>query len=378
MKYTTALIVIIVIINDTVGLAGWLQAPSTFLNSSYTDLLLQGWDFSIANKRTANLEKDLLVQELKVSEAEELFEKRQSERSEGEKRALLLVRVSISLIIIALILSGWIAVFAVVTRVKGDSFFEQYAATLTVSALTFIFPPIFFVLSWYEHYKKKTALILFVTRNIFVRLISIVVLVISEISARVEASDFFIIDCNGSNLCWETRLAQQLYSLVVLDTLLYIPITLFVFVRHYLGFVRDDHPIVKILPGWLWQYLSKPEFDSAGHVLRAVHVQTLCWMGLVCSPMLPLIAVISFLVMISLNGITVIYCDVRPSEAFRSSASSSMFMSAAAMGLALSTIPATLILTWLRPSLGCSPFRGLNYAQEAVVDAICSASTGVR
>ncbi|KAF2360307.1 TMC protein, partial [Trinorchestia longiramus] len=355
------------------GFGRWLRSRSKILDYThlFNEMVFTGWDFNITNKRTAELEKNLLIQQIKAAETEEAFRRERSKRTISEKRKLFAVRLLIHILTIALIGGGWVAIYFLVTRVKGDSFWAQYATTITISGLNFVLPPIFFVLSWYEHYTLKSTLLLYIMRNIFLRIISIVILVGSEISGRIQDSEYLVDACNRNNPCWETHVVQQLYSLILFDTLIYIPITISVFIRYFLGFVRDDHPLVSWQPKIVWEFLSQPEFDTAGHVLRAVHLQTLCWMGMVNAPILPLMTVVAFFIMISLNGITIKYCDLRPSVAFRSSASSSMFMVAAIIGLLLSVVPSVLTLTWFKPSLGCSPFRGLQYPYQVVVNAIC-------
>ncbi|XP_018010116.1 uncharacterized protein LOC108667585 [Hyalella azteca] len=361
------------------GFGRWLCSNSKIFEftNGFNNLVFKGWDFNVGRRRTAAVEKILLVQEIRAANTEEEHKANKFKRTVRERRVLFLVRCLIHVTTIGLILGGWVAIYFVVTKVERDTFIKQYATTLTVSGLNFILPPIFFVLSWYEHYTQRNTLLLYIMRNIFLRLISIVILVVSEISLRIQEGEA-VIDCGTSYMCWETRLAQQLYSLIVFDTMIYIPVTAFVFIRYFLSFVKDDNPLVSWLPKIIWEFLSQPEFDTAGHVLRAVHLQTLCWMGISCAPLLPLMTVVSFLIMIILNGITIKFCRLRPSVAFRSSTSSSMFMVAALVSLVLSVVPSALVLTYLKPSFGCSPFRGLQYQYQAFVSAICLAPAWIR
>ena len=361
----------------------FLRREKENLSEVLNKMIFSGWDFTIVNKETADTWKKLQRTEIAAAFHENDRKVNKSQRTQFEEFKLTFLRVCLQLLSVILIFGGWTAIFFVVKMEKENNntnFFAEYLDTLTISGLNLILPPIFFVFSLFEQYKSKNALLLYIMRLITVRLLSIVILVISVIFTRVDESETSNIDpCVKDNRCWETHLAQQIYSLLIFDALLHVPIAMFVVFRNWLRSFGDKNRLTEIkLFALLWEFLKNPEFDTGGQVLRIVNLQTLCWTGLVCAPMIPLIAVFSLVIMILLNGATVYFCELRPETVYRSSTSSSTFILALLVGLIVSFIPATIILVQLKPSLGCSPFRGLEYPYQSLVNEICKAPSLIR
>ena len=341
------------------------------------NMIFSGWDFTVLKKKMCSLEKKLLVTEIESTLWEAQHANNRQSMTPKQIRNLFAVRIIIHSVVVTLIVASWVAIYYVVTMKKGDNFFIQYVDTLFVSGLNMILPVVFLFLSQYEQYQSRKALLLHIMRTISVQLLSIIILVVSEISTKVAEEDD-VDPCVKDNRCWETHLAQQIYSLLIFDSLLHFPIAIFVVIRNWLRLVPDDNCLVKLFPNVVWQFLKTPEFDTAGQVIRIVNLQTLCWTGMACAPMIPLIAVLSLLIMIILNGATVHFCNLRPATLFRASSSSETFILALSLGLILSSIPALLIILRLKPSMGCSPFRGLDYPYESLAYEICIAPTWLR
>ena len=87
--------------------------------------------------------------------------------------------------------------------------------------------------------------------------------------------------CEEPLLCWESYVGQQLYKLTLLDLLIMIISTFFVnFPRKMIGH--------KLLRGSrLGTIVGEIEFEIPKHVLDIVYGQTLCWLGMFYSPLLP-------------------------------------------------------------------------------------------
>jgi len=124
----------------------FLRERIDFLNFDYlfSNIIFKGWDFNISNASAAVTEKKLMVMELKAAQTEINFLEEKENRSRHQTNMLLVTRIGVNLVVAIMILSGWISIYFVVTKVKGETFWAEYAATMTVSFFNNVYPPIFF------------------------------------------------------------------------------------------------------------------------------------------------------------------------------------------------------------------------------------------
>ncbi|MPC24683.1 Transmembrane channel-like protein 7 [Portunus trituberculatus] len=316
----------------------------------FANIVFTGWDFTVRGAEAARTVHICFTGEVKTAFDDDQFLQRKLRRTKREYVTLLLTRACVNVLVIGLIIGSWVGIYFLVDvsqkNIDGGSnekFFWEYAPTVTVAAFNFMYPLLFTFVVQYEYYRGHTELLVTLIRSVFVRLTSLVVLiftkliVISQESRSCDPKDPFI--------CWETHLGQQVYSVFVLDAILQCGMTFVVDVaRKALG--RFNNPLLKTL--------SQIEFFVPGHVLDVVYLQCICWLSIIHAPLF-----------------TVSVTCVPATRVFRASRSSAMFMTILCLAFLLCLVPNGMALLYLRPSLACSPFRGLDYSWQVFTYYVC-------
>ncbi|XP_063863513.1 transmembrane channel-like protein 7 [Scylla paramamosain] len=336
-------------------------------STTFANIVFTGWDFTVRGAEAARTVHICITGEVKTAFDDNQFLQRKLRRTKREYVTLFLTRACVNVLVAGLIIGGWVGIYFLVDisqkNIDGDSyetFFWEYAPTVTVAAFNFLYPLLFTFVVQYEHYRGHTELLVTLIRSVFVRLTSLVVListkliVISQESRNCDPEDPYI--------CWETHLGQQVYSVFVLDAILQCGMTFVVDVtRKALG--RFNSPLLKTL--------SQIEFFVPGHVLDVVYLQCICWLSIIHAPVLFIVCSLYFCLLFFLKLFTVSVTCVPATRVFRASRSSAMFMTILCLAFLLCLVPNGMALLYLRPSLACSPFRGLDYSWQVLTYYIC-------
>lgn len=345
----------------------WLRSKSSSRNISlysshlFVNMIFRGWDFSIAKSCVAETEKKLLITEIRATQCDKELQEKREQMMAYEKCKIYAIRIIANVIVVPLLtFGGWYAIYRIETGIwKKGYFWEEYDTTITVVLLNKILPEIFEILLKFEQYSNEKMLLILTLRRIGVKFITIGIIWWSEISDNPNRHTTE--KCTPENQCWETKLGQNMYQLIIIESIVQIPRTLLFIVRCYLSKIRRK--CCKILA---------PHFDISDEVLCAVYLQALCWMGLIVSPLLPLVTVCAFLLKILLNSIVILKFNLQQVDMVRASRSSSIFIFAILVGLCVSLFPVIWTVTSLRPSPGCSPYRGLDFPITSVVYSLCA------
>uniref|UniRef100_A0A8U7PAN6 Transmembrane channel-like protein n=1 Tax=Corvus moneduloides TaxID=1196302 RepID=A0A8U7PAN6_CORMO len=154
--------------------------------------------------------------------------------------------------------------------------------------------------------------------------------------------------------CWETLVGQDIYRLVLVDFI-------FCLLGSFFGeFLR------RIIGTTVCVSLGPPEFDIGRNVLDLIYAQTLTWIGILFSPLLPGIQMIAFLIVFFVKKVSLMRNCQPPRKVWRTAQMMTSFLFLLFCPSFLGVLSLFFHTFRLKPSEGCGPFRGLSSMYAAV------------
>ncbi|XP_040212824.1 transmembrane channel-like protein 5 [Rana temporaria] len=326
--------------------------PTSYMGN--TAKVLCSWDFSINNEKAIRLKKIHLSTQIKEILSEKLLQKLKLSVSER------LARLAIHLV--AWIAAIWLAVGCCagvyflcvhaelsVQESNLDDLTKQAATLLVpvvVSIINLIMPLVFAMFGLVEKFKYPH-------HEIYVEILRNILLKISIIGILCY---YWLQKVAESNLkCWESYVGQDIYRLVVIDFL-------FALFESFFGeFLR------RIIGTYCCKKLGKPEFDIARNVLDLIYAQTLAWIGIFFSPLLPLIQIIKLFIIFYVKKVSLMMNCTPPRRAWRASQMTTAFIFLLFFPSFTGVLCVIGVTMWRRiPSEKCGPFRGLSTPYESI------------
>lgn len=332
----------------------------------YCNLIFGGWDYCINNEKSADVKHKALYNEMKAFlEAERMEEERQN-RTREEKTKLFFIRLFVNLLVLTILGGCAIFIYYIIDFSSSQIapyLLQEFEISITIRLL-FEFLPymcivglnigvpfLFRYLVPLENYSPSYVVRITLFRTVFLRLSSLVVLLISLY--RLVADKIPDNECANSKdrLCWETYVGQQFFKLYITDIVIQLFLTFFInFPRSLLA----RHTENKVL-----RFVGEQEFDLPKHVVDIIYSQTICWLGCFFSPLLPLIAVIGTFLLFYVKKFTCLVNSIPSNKVYRASRSNSLFMLILLISFILAMIPIGYFIVEIMPSKSCGPFRGL-------------------
>ncbi|XP_046366609.2 transmembrane channel-like protein 7 isoform X3 [Haliotis rufescens] len=356
--------------------------------SLYCNKVFCAWDFCISNEKTAGSKMASFTRELQDDLNEERRRNRQAERSMGEKCRLIFVRIFINLFVICILgASLYLIYYTTETLLQLDKtgqaeivvLIYQYLPSLAITVLNFLVPLMFSKVVIVEDYSSSFELKITLFRTVLLRLASLGVLIISLYIQLLGGGDNKMDSTcgnkrwsasNGSDdtstsiKCWETYVGQQFYKLALLDFVTVVLLTFLVeFPRRLV--VHKFSNRFKLI-----QLIGEQEFDLPKNVLDIVYSQTLCWLGMFFSPLIPAMTLMKVLVIFYVKRLTVLNNCIPALRPYRASRSHSFFMTVLLFSFVLSVIPLGYLIGTVHPSQSCGPFRLYSHEDYVIFDTI--------
>ncbi|XP_038835270.1 transmembrane channel-like protein 5 [Salvelinus namaycush] len=317
--------------------------------------LLCSWDFSVTNEKAVRQRKNNLRIQLK--------------ESLSEKVQVALLPLTERLKHYGVFLGTWLLSTGMAlgcgasvyflcqydtsrTRKSADkasgSLLEEAATLLlpfVVSLINLVVPLFYSLFKKIEHYSNpRMQVYAIIVRNVILKMSILAILCY-----------YWMKDVANTFSCWESIVGQALYRLVIMDFL-------FVMLGSFFGEFLSNVIGTKCI-----QSLGVPEFDVARNVLDLIYAQTLAWIGIYFSPLLPVIQIIKFFILFYLKKVSLTQNCQPPRRAGRAAQMQTIFIAILFFPSFVGALSMVAYTVWtLPPSDKCGPFRGLNTTFSAI------------
>ncbi|XP_041510902.1 transmembrane channel-like protein 4 [Microtus oregoni] len=366
--FVIGLIYLLCILHRSVsGLKETLLAETDVL-TSYSHRVFSAWNFGLHGEVHVRLRQRIILFELQVELEEAMVRRRAAEQTLGQRVKVWSVRALLNLLILALLGAAFygisLATQYTVTLQETPVVQENpllkllvdYLPSISISVFNFVLPIVFKFITSLEGYTRSRQIAWILIRTVFLRLFSLVFLLVSlwnqiTCGGNKEAERCKACGYNYEELpCWETRLGQEMYKLVVFDLLVGLLVMLLV------QFPRKI--FCGLCPGALGRMMGTLEFQVPDEVLGLIYAQTVVWVGSFFCPLLPLINTAKFLILFCLKKMALFSIYSPASRTFRASTANFFFPLVLLVGLAISAVPVLYSIFLIPPSKLCGPFQG--------------------
>ncbi|KAK2490810.1 hypothetical protein MC885_007860 [Smutsia gigantea] len=372
--FATGLLSLLLILYRSVsGLKQTLLAESGAL-TSYSHRVFSAWDFGLCGQVHVRLRQRIILYELRVKlsggsgpppglgersprtplrpqvELEEAAVRRRAAvQTLGQQAKVWSVRVLLNVLVVALLGAAFYGVYwatgatvelqevPIVQNTPLLKLGVNYLPSIFISGANFVLPAVFKLIAPLEGYTRSRQIVFILLRTVFLRLASLLVLLFSlwnqiTCGGDAEAEGCKTCGYNYKELpCWETRLGQEMYKLLLFDLLTGLAVMLlFQFPRKLL---------CGLCPGALGRTLGTQEFQVPDEVLGLIYAQTVVWVGSFFCPLLPLLNTAKFLLLFYLKKLTLFSVCSPASRTFRASTVNFFFPLVLLLGLAISAVP---------------------------------------
>ncbi|XP_062847650.1 transmembrane channel-like protein 7 [Trichomycterus rosablanca] len=340
----------------------------------YSALIFTGWDHGIEGDRAIKMKQNNLRYQLQVDLEEERIKQKNASLTLSQALALYSLRVFLSLVVLALIVGAFFGIAAATQYSQSEQrtgivgLLLEYLPSIVITAINFVVPFLCDQIALLEKYSPSTTVILALLRAVFLRLVSLAVLLYTlwkQITCNGNTNTHDCSTCSYNYTkyqCWETRVGQEMYKLTLFDFLITIAVMILVeFPRRLVV----DHCSCKLV-----QLVGRQEFVVASNVLALVYSQTVVWSGALFCPILPFINTIKFIIIFYCKKVT-LFQNCRPAlKTFRSTTSNFFFFLVLLFGWILSSVVLIYSVANIHPSYGCGPFRFSSSMWSIVPDSI--------
>ncbi|XP_017272380.1 transmembrane channel-like protein 5 [Kryptolebias marmoratus] len=307
--------------------------------------LLCSWDFSITNDKTVRQRKSNLRVQLKESLSEKSLKKRLtlSEKLQQYGIHLGCWVLSTSLAVGCGASIFYLCQYEQEAMDSGPWSLLNEAETLlvpfVVSLMNMVIPLFFSLLNKFELYSnQRRQIYALLLRNVLLRMVILGVLCY-----------YWMNVVPGRFLCWEPMVGQALYRLVIIDFL-------FLMLGSFFGEFLSNVIGTQLLPRF-----GVPEFDVARNVLDLIYAQTLAWIGIYFSPLLPAIQILKFFILFYLKKVSLTQNCQPPRRSSRAAQMQTIFIFLLFFPFFVGALSMVAYTAWsLTPSEQCGPFHGLN------------------
>ncbi|XP_041839862.1 transmembrane channel-like protein 6b isoform X2 [Melanotaenia boesemani] len=329
-------------------------------DSILTKKVFCSWDFKVIRENSVKLMSENICTQLKELLAE--VDQKHVTNTACQKLWRLMVHGLAWTICIAGITASVIAIFYFsdfihqnLKQTPGapqNSFLKKaslLALPLLVSLINLLLPGLFNLTAWMEEYESPSVrTYVSLGRNLLLK-VSVLAILCYHWLGRV-ANEYESIGLE----CWESFVGEEFYRFLLMD---------FIFTLLYSLF---GELLWRIFTEKVLKRRRKPEFDIAKNVLDLIYGQTLAWLGVLFSPLLPAVQTLKLLLLFYIKQSSVMMNCQSPRKPYRVSQMTTIFITLLCFPSFLGASVCVTYTMWsVKPSLTCGPFRELETMFQA-------------
>uniref|UniRef100_A0A1A8CW68 Transmembrane channel-like protein n=3 Tax=Nothobranchius kadleci TaxID=1051664 RepID=A0A1A8CW68_NOTKA len=329
---------------------------------NYSMIVFTGWDFGCLGNQATKLKQKNIYYRLQVDLEEERIKKQAASLTPWRKVALYSLRILMFVVALGLIGAAFFGIFKATDfsqkHMEQPGFLGlliEFLPSIVITTGNFLVPLLCDQIALIEKYSPSITVVMALLRAVVLRLVSLGILLFtlwSQITCSGNAEASACQQCRYDHEkypCWETRVGQEMYKLMLFDLLVNIALLVLV-----------EFPRRIVVDNWsckLSQLVGRQEFVVPSNVLGLVYGQTVVWAGALFCPLLPLMNTIKFVILFYCKKITLFH-NCRPAlKTFRSTTSTFFFLVVLLFGWTLALVVMIYSLAVINPSMACGPFR---------------------
>ncbi|XP_017333894.1 transmembrane channel-like protein 6b isoform X1 [Ictalurus punctatus] len=321
--------------------------------------VFSSWDFKVSKKSSVRLQSENITTQLRELVAE--VNRKKVKSSFWQHVAVVAIQLLAWIICIGSTVGCSLAVyffssptFSVLRKDYANTTSNDLqkeasmlALPVVVSTINLLLPGFFNVVAWMEEYESpSTRNYVAIFRNLMLK-VSVLGVLCHHWLGRAATEE-------NKSQCWESFVGQELYRFLLMDFI-------FTMLDTFFG-------------EFLWRLFSqkvlkkerKPVFDIARNVLELIYGQTLAWLGVLFTPLLPAVQVIKLFLLFYMKKTSLMMNCQAPRKAWRASQMTTFFITLLCFPSFLGASVCVTYTMWtIKPSQSCGPFRGLNTMFQA-------------
>ncbi|RUS81072.1 hypothetical protein EGW08_011158 [Elysia chlorotica] len=321
----------------------------------YFNLVYCGWDYGIKSHEASVLKQSSIYQEIKEYLAGKNVNQRRNKSHQAFCNKWAFIILAWAVVVSLLAASGYIT-YTVSNKLSIKTALDNstsipvvspLAMPVVLSSIQLFVPMIFTFLETSENYSQpKYELYVHMFRDMALKATMLAVLV------------YFWFKIAASKLeCWETFVGEEIYRLVIVDL---------IFTLGYSFFMEFCRKLFSLK----WRSIERAEFATGRHTLELVYSQSLCWLGLFYSPLLPVVVILKLIIIFYIKRFSVVQ-NCRPSlKPWRASRTHTIFVGYLFIFFILSCVAVGFGIFLVKPSTACGPYKNYDTSYQVMTDLI--------